>query len=307
MIRSIVVPLDGSDSAHDALPVALAIAGQHHAAVDLVHVHEGHGATRHEMADQQQNLAIELARSSGLIIDSTVLDGPAIPGLVQHIERSRADLVAMTTHGRDGIGRFWFGNIADELVRRCDVPVLAIKPRPSVPGAGDPAFHRILIPLDGSALGEGAIGTAVDLGTPGATSYVLLTVRDTPRPASDQPVDHLGLVGDVSAEDRQAHAYLERTATVMRATTEQRVTFHVVVHGAPAQAILDIANEHAVDLIALATHGRGGFDRVLLGSVAAAVLHGAQCSVLMRRPPRPSGTLIAAAMGQSSASPAPRS
>jgi hypothetical protein len=52
----------------------------------------------------------------------------------------------------------------------------------------------------------------------------------------------------------------------------------------PAVAILDCAREHAVDLIAMATHGRGGIARMVLGSVADKVLRGAGAPLLLHRP-----------------------
>ena len=65
----------------------------------------------------------------------------------------QAGLVVMTTHGRSGLGRWLYGSVADQVLRRTDVPVLL------VPAAGDRAWaagtlRQILVPLDGSALAE---------------------------------------------------------------------------------------------------------------------------------------------------------
>ncbi|MBI4545817.1 MAG: universal stress protein, partial [Gemmatimonadetes bacterium] len=59
----------------------------------------------------------------------------------------------------------------------------------------------------------------------------------------------------------------------------------VIVHASPAAGILDFAERNAVDLIAMATHGRGGVSRIMLGSVADKVLRGARAPVLLYRPP----------------------
>jgi nucleotide-binding universal stress UspA family protein len=76
--------------------------------------------------------------------------------------------------------------------------------------------------------------------------------------------------------------YLERVARHLRAQSVQVQTQLVVAE--PDVAILDYAREHAVGLIAIATHGRGGLGRVVLGSVADAVLRRAGVPVLLYRP-----------------------
>jgi nucleotide-binding universal stress UspA family protein len=80
----------------------------------------------------------------------------------------------------------------------------------------------------------------------------------------------------------ETQAYLEQLADRLRGQGHP-VEAHVII-GPPAIAILDYARVHAVDLIAMATHGRGGVARMLLGSVADKVVRGAGTPVLLRRP-----------------------
>lgn len=61
---------------------------------------------------------------------------------------------------------------------------------------------------------------------------------------------------------------------------------HHPVHSSAARAVLECANETAVDLIALATHGRGALARAFMGSVADKVMRGATMPVLIVPPPR---------------------
>jgi nucleotide-binding universal stress UspA family protein len=81
----------------------------------------------------------------------------------------------------------------------------------------------------------------------------------------------------------EAQTYLDGVAERLRAQS-LRVQTRVVLHAQPAAAILDDVRNHAVDLIALATHARGGLSRLLLGSVADKVLRGTVTPVLVRRP-----------------------
>jgi nucleotide-binding universal stress UspA family protein len=81
----------------------------------------------------------------------------------------------------------------------------------------------------------------------------------------------------------EAQNYLDQLAERLRARS-QTVQARVVSHEQAAAAILDDAQKNAVDLIALATQGRGGLKRLLLGSVADKVLRGATTPVLLYRP-----------------------
>lgn len=89
--------------------------------------------------------------------------------------------------------------------------------------------------------------------------------------------------------DREAQdanrAYLERVAAGLRARALHVETALVV--GTPAHAISDYIHAHAVDMIAMATHGHGGLSRLLLGSVADAVAHTSDVLVLLNRPLAP--------------------
>jgi len=79
--------------------------------------------------------------------------------------------------------------------------------------------------------------------------------------------------------EANARRYLERTAAALR---EMDMPVRLLMEGSrPATAILDIAEREHVDLIMLATHGRGGIDRLMLGSVADRVVHHARCPVLL--------------------------
>ena len=76
-------------------------------------------------------------------------------------------------------------------------------------------------------------------------------------------------------------------ATVARDLADRgfaKVEKHVVVEAGVARAILDFANRHRIDLIAMSTHGRGA-SRLIVGSIADKVLRGSALPILLRRPP----------------------
>jgi nucleotide-binding universal stress UspA family protein len=79
---------------------------------------------------------------------------------------------------------------------------------------------------------------------------------------------------------------LERTAERIR-SMGITVDIRVLIDARPAHAIIDFASHHAIDLIAMTTHGRGALKRLVAGSVAESVLHAATAHMLLYRPEHP--------------------
>jgi nucleotide-binding universal stress UspA family protein len=159
------------------------------------------------------------------------------------------------------------GSVADELVCRARVPLLLVRGSDRAPRVTpEPVLDNILIPLDGSPLAEQVLGPALDLARVMEARCSLLRVVKLP-------------------EKAQAEAYLVRLAGGLR---EQglEVRTRVVVARHPAEAIVQEALAQGSNLIALATHGRHGLKRLLLGSVAEKLLRAAASPVLVYRPVR---------------------
>ena len=137
MYRTIMVPLDGSSFGEYALPLALGIARRGGARVELVNVcaplgpnvfgaaldapviGEARRLQLHARACAYlDHLAAYLSERWEVVLTTAALDGPAAETLHGHACASGADLVVMTTHGRDGLGRAVHGSVADEVLRR---------------------------------------------------------------------------------------------------------------------------------------------------------------------------------------------
>ncbi len=301
MFRSICVPLDGSPFSERALPIARAIARKTGASIDLALVHvpyivsyvNGVPITNDELdaerraVDQtyldrtRQQLAGE-----GLTVVATLLEGAVAPALADHIAARGHDLVVMTTHGRGGFARFWLGSTADALIRHITTPVLLLRPGDQpAERASEPAFTHILIPLDGSQLAEQIIPPATALGQLSDAAYTLLQVvepSELMRHGADADVRDVEQTVTQRRLDA-AREYLDARAAQLRARG-LRVQTAIVGVNPPAAAILGHARQHGADLIAMATHGRGGLARVLLGSTADKVVRGAEMPVLLLRP-----------------------
>ena len=297
--NSILVPLDGSTFAESALPVALDVAQRKGARLHVVQVNEPvmlpvdpmglpdlsewKRAAELQAEEYLQSIANRCVEEAGVSVRTEFLQGKTATALAMYVTEMDVGLIVMTTHGRGGINRVWMGSVADALVRRVRVPVLLLRPAPAGTNPQFAARH-ILVTLDGSDLATRAIERAVELGTVFGARYTLLRVV-LPNPLVPAPLvyprkDQLELV---ARERSAAFGQLESEASILRARGLDVQTVVVEAHN-PATAILQFALENDVDVIALATHGRGGWSRVALGSVADKVMRGSTIPVLLYRP-----------------------
>jgi nucleotide-binding universal stress UspA family protein len=302
--RSILVPLDCSPLAEQAVPLASRIAERAGGKVRLVLVHQPPSPPL-EPAAAKLFTSIELAtrksergylratqaklREGGTRLSSAVtLTGAAGPGpaLVNYVREMGIDLVVMATHGRGGIRRAWLGSVSDHLIRNLEIPVLLVRPREGEsaldrwPGAG-----RILVPLDGSPLAEEALEPAAALARIWDAELSLLQVVHPVVLAEDSAFPFPSAYDeDLTAMCRtDAQNYLD--AVVQRLHGQGlRATGMVVLGWSAVDSILDVAHPDRVALVVLATHGRGGLRRLALGSVADKVVRGAEVPVLVYRP-----------------------
>jgi nucleotide-binding universal stress UspA family protein len=132
-------------------------------------------------------------------------------------------------------------------------------------------YKRILVPLDGSKRAEAILPHVENLAQRYGAQVMLLQVVEVPRLIVTESMD-LATYQDVLAQRAEdGRAYL---ATVQQELTRKGIQVRTIIAQAPVvNAIIDTAEEEAVDLIALASHGRTGLSRVFYGSVAAGVLH----------------------------------
>lgn len=136
-------------------------------------------------------------------------------------------------------------------------------------------MKRILVPLDGSPLSEAILPVAEEWAKEDGAEVILLRAVRIPH----------GSAGDTDAEVRavaEGEAYLKELASRLERRGLTRVRW-ALWYDEPAHAIAEAAARNGADLIALATHGRGGLSRLLLGSVAETVVRSARVPVLLMR------------------------
>jgi nucleotide-binding universal stress UspA family protein len=299
-IRSILVPLDGSAFAEQALPWATVIARKTRARLRLALVHRTPDAPPADRRSRQLYTRIELSlrkaqrdylRAAAARIKAegppqvatAMLDGLPGPAVAGYVSEVGVDLVVMTTHGRGGLERAWLGSVADHLVRSLETPVLLIRPiEVAVPS---PEPEEILVPLDGSRRAEAALPPAMAMATLlGARLALFQAVSPVPEMV-DAPTMFARTFDDELTTLRRAEAkdYLEDVATRVTAAgvTAKSV---VVLDVNPVEAIQAAARAPGVGMIALATHGRSGLRRMVLGSLADKLVRTSDRPVLVTRP-----------------------
>jgi nucleotide-binding universal stress UspA family protein len=302
MISNVLLPVDGSTFSEHALPFAAELARRTGARLHIVQVHETpiaqaypdgmpvqdpgwDGALRARSEEYLRSLAHQCMARTGIGPVTELLDGPVAPALAAYASEVGVDLIVMTTHGRGGISRAWVGSVADALVRSACVPIYLIRPKEQeIDWTPRKGTRHVLIPLDGSELAEAMIPAATALGVVLDARYTLLrVVLPVPFLIGPQATGPSFTEGGALAARELADGYLHEVAGRLRARGADVAT-DVVLHTVPALAILDYAATHSVDLIAMATHGRGGWSRLALGSVADKVMRGTMMPVLLYRP-----------------------
>ncbi len=301
MYRMIMVPTDGSGFDREAIRVALRIGERSDAKVRLVRVlssgsffglaaaAEGTSVaaevvrSEHDRALSELNaLAAECRAISKADIGVDLHAGPVASVLEDYAKRHNVDLIVISSHGRGGISRLSLGSVTDSLIRHTATQVLVVKTPTSYlnPRVGD-AFKRIVVPLDGSTLAEQILPRVLTLAKLEDAEIILLHVL-IPQTYSQKEIADPSLPWweqDIAV----ARTYLFRTASRLRRNGVP-ATIDIVIGENVAEAIGDYAGRERADMIAIATHGRGGISRMLRGSVADAVTRSARMSMLVFRP-----------------------
>lgn len=299
MYRNVMVPVDGSSFSREAVLQGLRIASQSGATLRLVRVGSApmlaggpdsfaiqsdtikqvHSS---ELADLY-SIAAECRAHSTVNVTASLQYGPVIDALIGYAHRQRVDLIVMRSHTRKGFARVWFGSVADGLIRESGIPVLVVRP-PSVATALENGFHfkRLLVPLDGSELAEQSLESAVALARIDAAQLTLLRV--VPPTKHHEWGGLESSIGPAKAQDVvEAQRYLK---SLLSSPLDRSivVTRRVVVSDDVPGAILRFAETDEVDVIAIATRGRGAIARATSGSVADSVMRGAPVSTMVLHP-----------------------
>lgn len=299
MFNAILVPLDGSPLAEQALPIAARLARDSGSALHVAHVHVAASPDPISIEgmpvidDQLRSLAADHERvyleraaakvaTDGLQPITTRLTGPVVQALTAYARDISAGLIVMTTHGRSGFLHLWLGSVAESLVRVTGTPLLLLRPEADGRLQERP-FRKILAPLDGSPLAEEILPHAAELARIEGGSLELLRVIDTLPVPGALPFHERFRLDKATEEAELAEARRYLDAVVAR-PHEVPMGGQVIASDAPARAIVETAHAMHADVVALTTHGKTAAPRSSLGSIADTVLRSGGGSLLILRP-----------------------
>jgi nucleotide-binding universal stress UspA family protein len=320
MFHHILVPLDGSTRAEQALPVAARLAHASGGTLTLLQAVNlptmvapypaMDPATMQMINDadvaEARRYAERVTRLSSLKnvhVETEVIVGTAAATILMVAETQHSDLIVLCSHGYTGMKRWVLGSVAEKVVHDASIPVLMLREGgPALVGTPPRAEGplRALVPLDGSVQAKGALVPAAQLvaalSAPGPGALHLTRVVVLPDAAK------------ISTSEREA--VMHKAKQYLRTTVEHlhaglvapavadfklAITWSVTIDDDIASGIIRVAEEgeetHNVDvadssdLIAMVTHGYSGVQRWALGSVTERVLHATRLPLLIVPPP----------------------
>lgn len=286
MFDRILFPTDGSEGAASALEYVLDVAAGHDATLVILHVTDAAASDRGEDEDGVTDAPVEddevvaeaasQARARGIETEAVVRRGTPYREIVDGAADESADVVAIPTHGRQGLERFLLGSTAERVIRRSDVPVLSIHPD----GDLRHPHEDVLVPTDGSNSADSALDVAVAVTAAESATLHLLSVVELSSLGVDVRSD---LQVDI-LEDAAESILESAVETVDEAGLEDYTT--TTGYGTSIyRAILDERESIDADLIVVGTHGRSGLERYLVGSVTEYLVRTSPVPVLSVRAP----------------------
>ena len=301
MYHTVIVPLDGSPFAAQAVTTGVEIARRSGADLVLARVHEAYvyedtdysiseDLSRRDQEEYLADVAEFVEEKCGVRAERRLLTGAIVSALCTFARDLEEPLIVMSTHGRTGFSRAWLGSVADAVARQAPAPVLMLRRHGVDNGLATPAhtFRAIMVALDGSDVSESALPHAVALATTFESHLALARVVAPVRvPASmyavpfaiqqEPPTETLDSRVD------SAQSYLnEVAARISREHLKLDVTTSVRVSDSTAPMLLEMAGWVSADTIAVATHGRGA-SRLIAASIADKILRGGPEAVLIVR------------------------
>jgi nucleotide-binding universal stress UspA family protein len=287
--------LDGSKTAEIVLPYVAELGVKLGSEITLTSVTEAHATdldhlyhsylerVKKEVQDQVKEYGREGAR-----IFSKILLGKPANEILSYAEETNAGLIVMASRGSSGEGPWLLGNIAAKVLRATSRPVLLIRAPASETALKDKRLvKKILVPLDGSKVGEAAIPCTEFISQGLQAELVLFHVVQPVKAITTYGEGYISssVASSVAQDEESARAsaitYLHGVEKPLKA--KGLLTSSMAVVGSAAVQIIDYAKAYDIDLIAMSTHGRTGIGRWVFGSVTDKVLHAADTPILVIR------------------------
>jgi nucleotide-binding universal stress UspA family protein len=320
MLQNILVPLDGSPLAEQAIPLAARLARATHGSIRLLHVvtvlndYRSYASNcpalwkkivedaRHTALAYLANIA-DRDELQGLDVQLHICAGQPASSILDAVQSSHSDLIVLCSHGYTGLRRWALGSVAEQLARHATVPVLILRNKTDMqePSSEDEDRSvQVLVALDGSSQAESALLPAVQFATalsaPGQGIIHLVRVIKPFSIKDEQIYEKCDIDIDLREQARyDAECYLQgvkdqlcRDYTIPQPI---KIIWSVMENDDIAEELITLAEQHdasptgkACTLVAMATHGRTGLSHWTMGSITERVLHHTRLPLLVVRP-----------------------
>jgi nucleotide-binding universal stress UspA family protein len=289
MFERILIPLDGSSRAEIILAQLKPLLKREGTSVLLLQgVYAGPSMARMDTGKLAAERAAEAESYLQHIVHRLNVDGIPSRAIIKKespedaildtAKELNVHLIAMTTHGRMGFQRWMMGSVTEKVLRAAEVPLLIIhsfKRTPdgaSIPLAGEPVtFKSILVPIDVGEQSLAIVPWIERLAQVYDSHIVLLHVKPGPPPA-DSGEHETPPIPDPSPKAENSIPPTLKIASERLSMSGLKVRT-LILEGNPPDQIRTVVSTGDYDLIAMATHGRSGFRRWVMGSFAERILH----------------------------------
>jgi nucleotide-binding universal stress UspA family protein len=322
MLKRILVPLDGSPLAESALTVAARIAHAFDGTILLLrvigvpttytpYIYGSDMAQSPQLAQdlidmEQENSEKYMAEIAsldilaGIQVETTIIPGSAGMSILDSAKEEKVDVIVMSSHGETGFKRFALGSVAQYVSRHSPVPVLVLQDDGTAAISAIPDTEHLtrpitaLVALDGSELAEASLEPAAylmaGLATPAQATLLLSTVANKQAERAkhgskefmrDEAKKYL-----IGIRERlQASEIGKLNLVIEWSIEESKDVANALIEAAERGKVLESSHElTGCDLIAIATHGRGGLKRLMAGSVTEQLLGSTKLPMLIVRP-----------------------
>lgn len=296
MFTRVLVPLDGTEAADSIIPYVSSLAQGLGMEVVLISVTDPDAIVLHSNDEQarlrnvsqilanaenhlnsRHQAAISTLESAGVTARGMVTQGAPAEEILRVSQEEGCDLIAMSTQGRNVVGRGVLGSVTDKVVHSSNLPVMAILPDTSRQANN---IEEVIVPLDGSELAEAVLPYVEALALKCGMRVVLVRAYQISVTfMGDMPDAYVGLEGVEDDMRSEATRYLNEVAERLKSKGIE-VTISIL-NGHPSQVLGEFAEEQANSMIAMCSHGRSGFSRWVLGSVAESTVRASGDPVLI--------------------------
>jgi nucleotide-binding universal stress UspA family protein len=295
MFSRILVGVDGSEAADEAITLAARLAREHDGQVLICHAVDtaktvraiassggfvDAGSIVGELKRDGERIlekAVQVARGAGVDADGRLIEGEPCQSILDLAQTAEASSIVIATHDRNELERMFVGSTTYGVLRGSTLPVLTV--RAGLRWAAKPTrcFERIVVGIDDSEPSDAALSAVLNLPAEDRRHVLLCGVA-----GSAVVIGGRGY-HDAIMDELREQTELVIDAAVAKASARGVVAESHVVNGDAVTALIAAARENRADLIVLGSHGRRGLRRLFLGSVAEAVVRTAGVPVLVVR------------------------